>query len=555
MFRVAQPQPKKQRLLYDRENLQRAYEATLGGVSAYRASRMFAVPETTLRDRIKGRVDVEAKVGHETIFTIEEEKKLYDHVTYMAEIGFGYTKKSVQYMGRDYAESLGKTMKPDQKCLSDNWFYGFCKRWPELKSSKPQKLDLSRAKTSRETLNKYYDELFNVLTENKIIDKPQKIFNIDESGVNSEHTPPKIICKKDTVPQNITSARSSTVTIIAAGNAAGQSVPPYYVFPGQRWNDEFLNGACPGSAGEMSKSGWSNTSVFLNYLTKHFIAYVPTDSEHPTLILYDGHRSHISLTLAEWAKANNVILFVLPPHSSHVTQPLDVGIFGPFKNIYYQECQHFMKLNPGLNITKYNIAQLTAKPYLKALSPENLISAFKKTGISPYNKLAISDSQIAPSTIFDQPDITMESTTASEGTPNLMQNAGDAKQASEYPAVDFFSKKTITQAVKPKPKRFVPPFKVTGNMMDEKNVQQLTAAANKSAVARDLEVKEKDTQKAPIPSTSGLSKQQVPILSPEDANSDEDIETDSESCCVLLPCDDIMSAMRPQRKNFKNFRR
>ncbi|KAH3804650.1 hypothetical protein DPMN_132940 [Dreissena polymorpha] len=87
---------------------------------------MNAVPETTLRDRIKGRVDVEAKVGHETIFTIEEEKKLYDHVTYMVEIGFGYTKKSVQYMGRDYW-SLGKTIKPDQNCLSDNWFYGFCR--------------------------------------------------------------------------------------------------------------------------------------------------------------------------------------------------------------------------------------------------------------------------------------------------------------------------------------------------------------------------------------------------------------------------------------------
>ncbi|KAH3826365.1 hypothetical protein DPMN_128267 [Dreissena polymorpha] len=132
-----------------------------------------------------------------------------------------------------------------------------------------------------------------------------------------------------------------------------------------------------------------------------------------------------------------------------------------------------MKLNHGLHITKYNIAQLTAKPSLKALSSENLISAFKKTGISPYNKLAINGSQIAPSTIFDKPDITMESTTASEGTPNLMQNAGDAKQASEYPAVDFFSKKTITQAGKPKPKRFVPPFKGTGNMNDEKMFSSL----------------------------------------------------------------------------------
>ncbi|KAH3750690.1 hypothetical protein DPMN_185220 [Dreissena polymorpha] len=111
-----------------------------------------------------------------------------------------------------------------------------------------------------------------------------------------------------------------------------------------------------------------------------------------------------------------------------------------------------------------------------------------------------------------------------------MQNAGDVKQDSESPAVHFFSKKKITKAVKPKPKILGPPFKVTGNMVDENNVQQLTAAANKSALARDLEDNEKDTPNGP--QASGLSKQRLSILSPEDANSDEDIATDSESCCV-----------------------
>ena len=76
-----------------------------------------------------------------------------------------------------------------------------------------------------------------VLTQNKIIDKPQKIFSIDESVVNGEHSPPLIVCGKDIVPQCVTFARSLTITVIAAGNAAGQSVPQYYVFPGQRWND------------------------------------------------------------------------------------------------------------------------------------------------------------------------------------------------------------------------------------------------------------------------------------------------------------------------------
>ncbi|XP_053403159.1 uncharacterized protein LOC128558274 [Mercenaria mercenaria] len=110
--------------------------------------------------------------------------------------------------------------------------------------------------------------------------------------------------------------------------------------------------------------------------------------------------SHISIILTDWDKQLNIILFVLPPHSSHFTQTLDVAISGPFKKMYSQECQKYMKLNPGINITKYSIAELTSKPYLKALTPENLISAFRRTGIFPFNNFVISDSQVAPSTIY-----------------------------------------------------------------------------------------------------------------------------------------------------------
>ena len=116
--------------------------------------------------------------------------------------------------------------------------------------------------------------------------------------------------------------------------------------------------------GEMSKKGWSNSLVFHNYMTKHFSKYVKLSEDKasvPTLVLFDGHKSHITLTLAEWARRYNIILFILPPHSSHVTQPLDVAVFGPFKAIYYSECQAYMKKYPGANITHYQIAELTHK--------------------------------------------------------------------------------------------------------------------------------------------------------------------------------------------------
>ena len=78
---------------------------------------------------------------------------------------------------------------------------------------------------------------------------------------------------EDINPQSITSQRSSTTTIVAGGSAVGNYIPPYYIFQGKRWNGDLLKGAPAGSNGEMSKSGWSNSVIFKNYLTKHFVKH------------------------------------------------------------------------------------------------------------------------------------------------------------------------------------------------------------------------------------------------------------------------------------------
>ena len=76
--------------------------------------------------------------------------------------------------------------------------------------------------------------------------------------------------------------------------------------------------------------------------------------------------------------------------------------------MYSHECQKYMKSNPGINITKYDICELTSKPYLKAFIPGNLISAFRSTRIYPFCNSAISDVQgTEPATIYDDcPDET-----------------------------------------------------------------------------------------------------------------------------------------------------
>ena len=62
---------------------------------------------------------------------------------------------------------------------------------------------------------------------------------------------PKIVCAEDSSAQPVTSSRAYNVTIIGGGNKLGNHVSPYYVFPGKRWNSEFLKSAAPCLNGEM----------------------------------------------------------------------------------------------------------------------------------------------------------------------------------------------------------------------------------------------------------------------------------------------------------------
>ena len=56
-------------------------------------------------------------------------------------------------------------------------------------------------------------------------------------------------------------------------------------------------------------------------MNKVFQFAVPQRS---VMLFVDGHKSHLMLDLA---RKKDVILFYLPPHTTHALQPLDVVVF------------------------------------------------------------------------------------------------------------------------------------------------------------------------------------------------------------------------------------
>ena len=421
---------RKKYRLYSPTSLTNAYLAVRDdNVSVRRGSKQFDVPMQTLRDRVLGKVDPECvTTGRAPIFSMVEESHIVEHLKAVAKYGYGYIRQEVVDLASDYAVQLGKR-KPDQP-LTIKWIRTFVGRWPELRVIKPRSLEQLRAKnTSETTVTEYFDELENVLTKYSLKDKPHLIFNVDEKGITQDHTPPSVVAGKDFHPPAVTSGRSSTTTIIGCGSASGMAVPPYFVFPGKRMRPDLLNGATPSADGTVTETGWSNSAVFRAYLEDHILKFVPVRDDQPVMLLLDGNKSHVSVGLVEWAKLKNIILFILPAHTSHILQPMDVGCYGPFQRMYNAECHKLMRQTSSA-ITRYNLCELACKVYSKALCSENLQSAFKKTGVYPFDRAVINKDNLKPSELLT-PD-----KTADENPTNLSENVELANQLSQQNEVE-----------------------------------------------------------------------------------------------------------------------
>lgn len=74
---------------------------------------------------------------------------------------------------------------------------------------------------------------------------------------------------------------------------------------------------------------------FLQWFEKLFAPAVASLlTTGPVVLFVDGHHSHLTLELIELAKSKGIHLFCLPPHTTHILQPLDVGVYGPVKKCW-----------------------------------------------------------------------------------------------------------------------------------------------------------------------------------------------------------------------------
>jgi transposase-like protein len=294
----------------------------------------------------------------------------------------------------------------DSQPLGKRWHHGYVQRNPGIRLKGSTAIDTDRAwATSEGTMRQWwkeYEELVEFLGV-----RPSEICNMDEHGMQEgDSSSGKVLgtslTSRATVMQ---SSATEWVSIIECVDLAGRRYKPAVVFKGENVQGQwfpptwFEQRDLPGWKYTATATGWSNNEVGLDWLRECFILHNrPSDRSRWRLLLLDGHSSHVSPEFQFESFRNKVWLRYLLPHTSHITQPLDVGVFSSLKQRYRDMARQLVYHFASAPVNKQRFLLTYRQASELAITLSNITSGFRKAGLWPVNvnKPLTAESRIEP---------------------------------------------------------------------------------------------------------------------------------------------------------------
>ena len=237
-----------------------------------------------------------------------------------------------------------------------------------------------------ETVTEWFQKYQRFIATENI--KGEHIWNMDETGFRiGIPGGQKVI-----VPHNVTELFTPSpknrlsITIIESVCSTGATIAPVLIIPGkmhmETWYHKNLNGR---ERILLSESGYTNDELALIWLEQFIKETLSDKNSEWKVIILDSHTSHITPELRIRAEEYNIHLYALPSHLTHVLQPLDVGIFGPYKH-WHKEAVHSAIRNLDLDYTISSFMRDLPEIRAKTFKERTIIHAFENAGIWPIDK-------------------------------------------------------------------------------------------------------------------------------------------------------------------------
>lgn len=271
--------------------------------------------------------------------------------------------------------------------VGTNWPNTFVKRHDELTMKFNRKYDYKRALCEDSgVIQGWFGLVANIKAMYGIQD--DDTYNFDEAGFIMDQISTGAVVtgsERRGRPKSVQRGNREWVTVIQGINAMGWPIPPFIILKGKyhlsAWYKEKdlpYNWVIA-----VSENGWTTNKLGLQWL-KHFDKHTKRRvvGSHRLLII-DGHESHNSLEFQQYCKDNKIITLCMPPHSSHLLQPLDVGCFAPLKKAYGRQVEELMR-NHITHITKLEFLPCFKRAFDAAITMSNIQGAFRGAGLIPF---------------------------------------------------------------------------------------------------------------------------------------------------------------------------
>jgi len=132
----------------------------------------------------------------------------------------------------------------------------------------------------------------------------------------------------------------------------------------------------------VSQMGYTNETIALGWLD-HFIKHVDAGLDIPwRVLLLNGHITHHQNDFVIKCHENKIVPIAFPSHLTHVLQPLDLGVFCPWK-LYHNKVIHHTLYSLDIIYTMASFFRDLSPLRQQTLQPFTIKNSFKESGLLP----------------------------------------------------------------------------------------------------------------------------------------------------------------------------
>jgi DDE superfamily endonuclease len=350
-------------------------------------AREFEVPETRLRYRFRGGGSLKTCGGTNKALTAAEELALCQAIDREEADGTFLRHWQVQHLANWI---LAQSCSPEAEeipTVSIPWVGRFLKRHPQYKIRTSKPLAAARKWSHDPQRLRQWYERWQQATERYGI-QTADIYNYDETGF-------RVGCGgKQTVVTRFHHQRlfhSDTddrehITSVETICADGYSLPPFVVLQGKLHTHRlyFEEGFSGDTAVALNETGYMNEELNIQYLN-HFNKYTSKRRVGRwRMLIFDGFNSHTAERFIQQCWSSHIVPWALPPHATHLLQPLDVVCFQPLKHYHRKAIDSALRVGI-FNFNRLEFIAAFQDMRKQAFKPSTICSSFEATGLIPFD--------------------------------------------------------------------------------------------------------------------------------------------------------------------------